>query len=66
MSTIHRSNLPLAEMDRDAVLHPMTDLKRYAHGEIAGPRIISSAKGSHIFDSDGRAISSTGSAASIA
>ena len=53
MSTIHRSNLPLPEMDRGAVMHPMTDLKRYAHGEIAGPRIIESGKGSHIFDRDG-------------
>ena len=54
MSTIHRSNLPLPEMDRGAVMHPMTDLKRYAHGEIAGPRIIESGKGSYIFDRDGR------------
>jgi L-2,4-diaminobutyrate transaminase len=54
MSAIHRSNLPLAEMDRNAVMHPMTDLKRYAHGEIAGPRIIESGSGSHFFDRDGR------------
>jgi len=53
MNTIRRSNLPLAEMDRGSVFHPMTDLKRYAHGEIAGPRIIESGRGCHIFDRDG-------------
>ena len=54
MNTIYRSNLPLAEMDRGSLFHPMTDLKRYAHGEIPGPRIIESGKGSCIFDREGR------------
>jgi L-2,4-diaminobutyrate transaminase len=53
MNTIRRSNLPLDEMDRGSVFHPMTDLKRHANGEIAGPRIIESGKGCHIFDRDG-------------
>jgi L-2,4-diaminobutyrate transaminase len=54
MNTTYRSNLPLADMDRGSLFHPMTDLKRYAHGEIAGPRIIESGKGSCIFDREGR------------
>jgi L-2,4-diaminobutyrate transaminase len=54
MTPIHRPNLSLSDMDRGAVMHPMTDLKRYAHGQIAGPRIIDSGKGVHIFDCDGR------------
>ena len=54
MTAAARTNLPLAEMDRKALFHPMTDLKRYAHGEIAGPRIIDGAKGVYITDSEGR------------
>jgi L-2,4-diaminobutyrate transaminase len=54
MTAIHRPNLSLADMDRNSFFHPMTDLKRYAAGEIAGPRIIEGAKGVHIFDSEGR------------
>ena len=54
MTGAARTNLPLAEMDRKAVFHPMTDLNRYAHGEIAGPRIIEGAKGVYITDSEGR------------
>lgn len=54
MTSAARTNLPLAEMDRRAVFHPMTDLKRYAHGEIAGPHIIEGAKGVYITDSEGR------------
>jgi hypothetical protein len=54
MTSIHRPNLSLADMDRQAFFHPMTDLKRYASGEIAGPRIIEGAKGVHIVDSEGR------------
>ena len=45
MTSAARTNLPLAEMDRKTVFHPMTDLKRYAQGEIAGPRIIEGAAG---------------------
>ena len=54
MTSAARTNLPLAEMDRKALFHPMTDLKRYAHGEIAGPRIIEGASGVYITDSEGR------------
>ena len=54
MTGAARTNLPLAEMERKAVFHPMTDLNRYAHGEIAGPRIIEGAKGVYITDSEGR------------
>ncbi|HKY94861.1 MAG TPA: aminotransferase [Kiloniellales bacterium] len=54
MTSIHRPNLSLADMDRNAFFHPMTDLKRYAQGEAAGPRIIAGAKGVHIVDRDGR------------
>jgi len=54
MTAIHRPNLPLADMDRNAFFHPMTDLKRYAAGEVAGPRIVAGAEGVHIVDSDGR------------
>ena len=54
MTSIHRPNVSLADMDRQAFFHPMTDLKRYAAGEIAGPRIIEGAKGVYIVDADGR------------
>jgi len=54
MTSIRRPNLSLSDMDRNAVFHPMTDLKRFAHGEIAGPRIIVSGSGVHIVDREGR------------
>lgn len=53
-SAYARSNHSLAEMDQNALFHPMVDLKRYAHGQAGGPRIIESAKGVWITDRDGR------------
>ena len=54
MTNAHGSNLPLAEMDRDAVFHPMTDLRAFAHGEGPGPRIVEGGEGVFITDGDGR------------
>jgi len=54
MASIHKPNLSLPDMDRQALFHPMTDLRRYANGELPGPRIIESAEGVHIVDSSGR------------
>src|SRR5262245_27471129 len=44
----------LQQMDRASVLHPFTQLKQYASGEAGGPRIITSAEGVRIRDSEGR------------
>ena len=54
MTSTLRTNYSLPEMDRNAMLHPMTDLSAYAHGQIAGPRIIDTAEGVSIVDRDGR------------
>src|SRR5215831_13853246 len=54
MTSSHRPNLSLAAMDQGAVFHPMTELKRYAQGQIAGPRIIDSGSGVYVVDRDGR------------
>jgi L-2,4-diaminobutyrate transaminase len=40
-------------MDQQSVFHPMTDLRRYGHGELGPPRIISHAEGVHIVDTEG-------------
>ena len=46
-------NLSLEEMDRQSVLHALTDLHAHASGETK-PQIIEGGRGIHIFDQDGR------------
>jgi len=53
MTGLARTNLPLAEMDRKTVFHPMTDLKNYAAGNGADPRIMDHGSGVHIVDREG-------------
>ena len=53
MTGLARTNLPLAEMDRKTVFHPMTDLKNYAAGNGADPRIMDHGRGVHIVDREG-------------
>lgn len=54
MKLVPKTNVPLAELDRGSVFHPMTELKKYAQGNAAGPRIVDGASGVHIVDRDGR------------
>jgi L-2,4-diaminobutyrate transaminase len=44
----------LGAADRASVFHPMTDLRKFSAGAIAGPRIIARAEGVHIWDTQGR------------
>ena len=54
MTSSTRTATSLAQADRSSIFHPMTELKRYAHGEGTGPRIIEGALGVRIIDRDGR------------
>jgi L-2,4-diaminobutyrate transaminase len=53
MTSSTRPAASLAQADRSSIFHPMTELKRYARGQGAGPRIIESARGARITDRDG-------------
>ncbi|MBP5858717.1 aminotransferase class III-fold pyridoxal phosphate-dependent enzyme [Marivibrio halodurans] len=46
-------NLSLEEMDRQSVLHPFTQLKQFASGELGGPRIVEGGEGIRIRDTKG-------------
>lgn len=46
-------NLSLEEMDRQSVMHPLTDLNAHASGA-SDPQIITGGKGIHIYDQNGR------------
>jgi len=46
-------NLSLEEMDRQSVLHPFTQLKQFAAGELGGPRIVDGGQGIRIKDTKG-------------
>ena len=46
-------NLSLEEMDRQCVMHPLTDLNAHASAASA-PQIITGGKGIHIYDRNGR------------
>ena len=46
-------NLSLEEMDRQSVMHPLTDLQAHASGANE-PQIITGGQGIHIFDQNGR------------
>ena len=48
-----RRNLSLEEMDRQTVIHPMTPLRQYAHGELPA-RIIEGGEGVRVRDRAGR------------
>jgi len=47
-------NQPLEEIDRQTVLHPNTDLRRFASEELGDPTIVSGADGIRIRDQHGR------------
>ena len=54
MSTTPRSGInSLEEMDRRGLVHPNTDLRAFAHGELGDPHIIQSADGIRIRDQHG-------------
>jgi L-2,4-diaminobutyrate transaminase len=46
-------NLSLEEMDRQSVLHPFTQLKQFAAGDLGGPRIVNGGQGIRITDTKG-------------
>lgn len=46
-------NLSLEEMDRQSVLHPFTQLKQFAAGDLGGPRIVDGGQGIRIKDTKG-------------
>jgi L-2,4-diaminobutyrate transaminase len=46
-------NLPLEQIDRDHVIHPMTGMGAYARGELGDPRIVEGGSGVRIRDSKG-------------
>jgi L-2,4-diaminobutyrate transaminase len=55
MTTESRSrNISLAEMDRQGLVHPNTDLRAFAHGELGDPHIVQGGEGIHIRDQHGR------------
>jgi L-2,4-diaminobutyrate transaminase len=43
----------LEAIDRDAILHPFTNLKAFASGSIGGPRIVTGGSGIRVRDSNG-------------
>jgi L-2,4-diaminobutyrate transaminase len=47
-------NISLEDMDRGGLLHPNTDLRAFAHGDLGDPHIIQSAEGIRIRDQHGR------------
>ena len=53
MSIDRTDNLSLEDMDRQSILHPLTDLQAHASGATK-PQIIEGGQGIHIFDQDGR------------
>ncbi len=54
MAGMEARNMSLEEMDRQSVLHPFTNLKSYAAGELGDPRIVETGQGIRIRDSTGR------------
>jgi L-2,4-diaminobutyrate transaminase len=54
MNTTHPRNLSLAEMDRQSVIHPFTNLKDFRAGKLGDPRIVETGKGIRISDRTGR------------
>ncbi len=52
--TKNPESLSLESMDKRCVLHPFTDLKRFASSNSAGPRIMTSGQGIRVRDSAGR------------
>jgi L-2,4-diaminobutyrate transaminase len=46
-------NINLEQIDRDTVIHPMTQMGAYARGEIGDPRIVEGGDGIRIRDSKG-------------
>ena len=52
MNAVSTDNLSLEEMDRQCVMHPLTDLNAYASGAY-DPQIITGGKGIHIYDQEG-------------
>lgn len=46
--------LSLEEIDQRSVIHPFTNLKKHASGELGDPRIMASGKGIRVRDSKGR------------
>ena len=53
MNAVSTDNLSLEEMDRQCVMHPLTDLNAHASGAY-DPQIITGGKGIHIYDQEGR------------
>ncbi len=47
-------NIPLEQIDRDTVIHPMTQMGAFSRGELGDPRIIETASGIRIRDSKGK------------
>ena len=54
MTTENRSNMSLEAMDRGGLVHPNTDLRAFAHGELGDPHIIQAGSGIHVRDQSGR------------
>lgn len=48
------TNADIAAMDRNAVLHPFTNLKDFASGKLGPPTIVETGHGIRIRDTDGR------------
>ncbi len=53
MNAVSTDNLSLEEMDRQCVMHPLTDLNAHASGA-SDPQIITGGTGIHIYDQTGR------------
>lgn len=53
MNTAIKNSETLADIDRQTVFHPSTDLHAHAHGTSGGPRIIDTGHGARIRDVDG-------------
>lgn len=56
MKTAERANWTLADMDRDNVIHPFTNLKAFTNGELGDPTIVDSGVGCRITDRNGRTL----------
>jgi len=53
MNTAIKTSETLADIDRNTVFHPSTDLHAHAHGLSGGPRIIDTGNGARIRDAEG-------------
>ncbi len=54
MATARRNEKTLEEMDRAGLLHPNTNLRAFAHGELGDPHIIQGGSGIRIRDQHGK------------